>query len=68
MSELAVGQEVEWLTRPMLGGYLHGIVCQIGMRRVKIAVQSPKTGEWKQKWAEPAYLRPVQVRRNEYGR
>jgi len=55
-----VGQEVEWLTRPTPGGYLHGIVLKIGTRKIGIAVQSPKTGEWKPKWAEPKYLRKVE--------
>ena len=56
---MQVGDEVEWLTRPVPGGYLHGTVVQVGTSRVKIKVQSPKTGEWKEKWAEPQYLRKV---------
>ena len=56
---LQVGQEVEWLTRPVPGVYLRGIVLKLGTRKVGIAVQSPKTGEWKPKWAEPKYLRKV---------
>jgi len=51
------GQTIEWLTRPIPGGYLHGIVIKVGKSKVGIAVQSPKTGEWKPKWAEPTYLR-----------
>lgn len=55
-----LGQEVEWLTRPTGdGGYLRGIVMQISSSRIKIKVQSPKTGEFKEKWAEPKYLRAV---------
>ena len=53
------GEQVEWLTRPVPGGYLQGIVIKPGQHRIGIAVQSPKTGEWKPKWAEPNYLRRV---------
>ena len=59
MEEWTIGQAVEWLTRPIPGGYLHGIVIKPGNRKVGIVVQSPKTGEWKPKWAEPRYLRSV---------
>ena len=55
---LTIGQEVEWLTRPTSDGYLHGIVVQIGLKgKIKIRIQSPQTGEWKEKWAEARYLR-----------
>ena len=57
---LAIGQEVEWLTRPMAGGYLHGIITKIGPNKIKIRIQSPKTGEWKEKWAEARYLRKIE--------
>lgn len=57
MHTFTLGERVEWLTRPIPGGYLHGIVIKPSSRKVGIAVQSPKTGEWKPKWAEPAYLR-----------
>ena len=62
MSEitLAIGQEVEWLTRLTSHGYLHGIVLQINSSRAKIKVQSPKTGEWKEKWANLRCLRKVE--------
>ena len=55
---MQVGDEVEWLTRPIPGGYLKGIVLKLGTRKIGIAVQS-KTGEWKPKWAEPQYLRKI---------
>jgi len=58
---LDVGQEIEWLSRPTHDGYLHGTVVQIGARKVKIKIQSPKTGEYKEKWAEPQYLRRVEA-------
>lgn len=56
---LDIGQEVEWLSRPTHDGYLHGVVLQVGTSKAKIRVQSPKTGEYKEKWAEIRYLRSV---------
>ena len=61
MAEWNVGQEVEWLTRPTGNGYLRGIVVKSGPCKVGIAVQSPKTGEWKAKWAESRYLRMIKA-------
>jgi len=55
-----IGQEVEWLTRPTSSGYLHGIILQIGSSKAKIKVQSSKTGEWKEKWAELRCLREIE--------
>lgn len=62
MSEITwtIGQEVEWLTRPTPNGYLHGTVLQVNSSKAKIKVQSPKTGEWKEKWAELRCLRKVE--------
>lgn len=61
MSSFVIGQQVEWLTRPMPGGYLRGIVVHIGKHMIKIKVQSPKTGEYKEKWAEPQNLKAVKL-------
>ena len=58
--ELDIGQEVEWLTHPTSNGYLHGIILQIGSSKAKIKVQSTKTGEWKEKWAELRCLREIE--------
>lgn len=61
MSEsFSIGQQVEWITRPTgNGGYLRGEILKISVSKIKIKVQSPKTGEWKEKWAESCYLRKV---------
>ncbi len=56
--QFSINQEVEWLTRPIPGSYLHGIIFKIGTQKVGIIVKS-RTGEEKRKWAEPRYLRAV---------
>lgn len=57
---MEVGQRVEWLTRPIPGGYLHGVVVKVGPHKIGIAVQSPKTGQWKPKWVNADYLRKIE--------
>ncbi len=59
--DFTIGDRVEWLTRPMRGGYLQGTVLQIRDQKVKIEVFSPVTGERKVKWAFASNLRKVEV-------
>lgn len=65
---LNVGDEVEWLTRPLReGGYLRGIVLHIGMKRVKIKLTWVSPHVEIVKWIAPEYLRKVELAESKEG-